>query len=160
MAIKKQLLIAQRLFLRSVVSAYSTTSTQALLVLAGIVPLHIEAGKRAAAYADKQAKNAEQRIRDRWNFEELNGFKLMATIEPRWQIRVDLFTDYSSTKNAVAWVKRQGAELTSGHAPRALTAGDTVAGEIEAIYTGLIAINTQNANVHVLVRQQTSDRGN
>jgi len=63
--IKKQLLIVQRIFLRSVVSAYSTTSTQALLVLAGITPLHIEAEKRAWSYADKQTESAETRIRQR-----------------------------------------------------------------------------------------------
>lgn len=71
---KKQLLITQRMFLRSIVPAYKTTPTHALMVLAGTPPLYIEAERRALAYKQERHAVSLQIQQNRWNFIELDQF--------------------------------------------------------------------------------------
>lgn len=94
--IKKQQLITQRMFLRAMVPCYMTTSTQALFVIAGVAPLHIESERRARAYVEKDANNAAERIRSRWNGVELQHFISSHLRKDQMQSHIKLYVDFSS----------------------------------------------------------------
>jgi len=59
---------------------------------------------------NKQRARKQESDRD----ETLVNFKQMDTREPQWLTQVELHTDYSSKKNAVACVIKKGAEETNG----------------------------------------------
>lgn len=146
---KKQLLITQRMFLRSLVSCYATTSTQALMVIAGTIPLHIEAERINKAHEEQPRKCKLEQIVSRWNFAELQTFSDSARRREEMPRHVELYVDYSSVKRATAYVLKEQGNITTGQGEALGASDDTVGGELEAIQKGLEALQVQSAHIDV-----------
>lgn len=148
-ASRKQLLITQRMFLRSLVPCYATTSTQALMVIAGTIPLHIEAERINKAYEEQPRECKLKQIVSRWNFAELQTFSDSACRREEMSRHVELYVDYSSIKRATAYALKERGNIITGHCEASGTGNDTVGGELEAIQKGLEVLQLQNAHIDV-----------
>jgi len=91
-------LITQRMFLRSIVPAYKTTPTDALMVIAGTPAL---------AYANERQAVSQKTQRDRWNFTELDRFVKGTRHSPSALEKIEVFLDFSSSERAVACTRRR-----------------------------------------------------
>lgn len=147
-ALKKQLLITQRMFLRALVPCYNTTPTQALMVLAGVIPLHIEAERMARSYEEKGSRTTDH-ILTRWNHTEKQAFIKSSLRKDEMINNAKLYVDYSPRRRATAWVLNQGGNITSRHSEAASDPSDTVGGEVEALYKGLETLQLQRTHLDI-----------
>lgn len=119
------------------------------MVIAGTIPLHIEAERINKAHEEQPRKCKLEQIVSRWNFAELQTFSDSARRREEMPRHVELYVDYSSVKRATAYVLKEQGNITTGQGEALGASDDTVGGELEAIQKGLEALQVQSAHIDV-----------
>lgn len=119
------------------------------MVLAGVIPLHIEAERIAKSHEEKISKLTTEHIITRWGHAERQAFIKSSLPKDEMDKHAKLYVDFSPRKRATAWVLKPGGNITSGHYEAASDQKNIVRGEVEALHAGLKTVHTQRTHMDI-----------